>query len=408
MREIYETTPTLPPPISIGSTSYTKINVALFFAGFITFMTLYDVQPLLPAFSTEFSVNPAVGSLPLSISTATLAIGLLFSGITSDSIGRKPLMVASLIFTGLLALATALSANFSSLIAIRFLQGAVLAGVPSVAMAYLGEELDSGSIASAMGLYISGNAVGGMSGRIISSLLTDYMTWRSAMAVIGIISLGCTFYIARALPASKRFVKQRFHARSFIPALLYHIASREMLPLFSLAFLFMGGFICMYNYIGFRLLAPPFSMTQSATSFIFLVYFFGSLTSANIGRLSKRFGPNRTLRATLCAMAAGLLLTIPNNLIFCIIGIALFTCGFFGSHSITSGRVSQRASIHRAQATSLYLFSYYLGSSVFGYVGGYFWQHYAWNGIVLLIASLLLLAWFFSEVSNRHAHSASG
>jgi YNFM family putative membrane transporter len=63
----------LPDPISIGSTAYRKINVTLFFAGFITFMTLYDVQPLLPVFTKEFAVSPADGSLPLSISASRKA-----------------------------------------------------------------------------------------------------------------------------------------------------------------------------------------------------------------------------------------------------------------------------------------------------------------------------------------------
>ena len=391
----------LPDPISIGSTAYRKINVTLFFAGFITFMTLYDVQPLLPVFTKEFAVSPADGSLPLSISTAILAIGLLFSGITSDSFGRKALIILSLLCTSFLALITAWSGSFTSLLVIRLLQGAALAGVPSVAMAYLGEELDTSSIATAMGLYISGNAVGGMSGRVITALLTDIMTWRHAMGIIGAVSLICSIYIAKTLPTSRRFVRQRFSPRAFFPALFHHFHNRDMVLHFLLAFVFMGGFICMYNYITFRLLLAPFNLNQSLISFIFLVYFFGSLTSANIGRLSRRFGSIQTLRGTIVSMLVGLLLTLPENLFLIIIGIGIFTCGFFGSHSIASGRVSQKATIHRAQATSIYLFNYYLGSSVVGYLGGYSWQHYHWSGVALLIGIMILLACLLSEASNR-------
>jgi MFS transporter, YNFM family, putative membrane transport protein len=91
---------------------------------------------------------------------------------------------------------------------IRFVQGAVLAGVPSVAMAYLGEEMDGNAIASAMGLYISGNAVGGMSGRVVTAIMADYMPWRTAIGLIGCISLLLALWFVRLLPASSRFQKR--------------------------------------------------------------------------------------------------------------------------------------------------------------------------------------------------------
>ncbi len=46
----------------------------------------------------------------------------------------------------------------------------------------------------------------------------------------------------------------------------------------------------------------------------------------------------------------------------------------------------------RGQASSLYLFSYYLGSSLAGTLGGVFWHHYGWNGVGGFIALLLLAA----------------
>lgn len=186
--------------IRIGTPAYRRVNLALFCAGFVTFVTLYDVQPLLPLFAREFNVVPAVASLPLSIATAALALGMLLAGTVSDSFGRRQLMTLALVLTSLLALATYFSHSFQSLLALRLVQGLVLAGVPSVAMAYLGEEMDAHSISSAMGLYISGNAVGGMTGRIGSAILCDHLPWQTAIAVIGIISLGLSLLFLRSLP----------------------------------------------------------------------------------------------------------------------------------------------------------------------------------------------------------------
>ncbi len=46
----------------------------------------------------------------------------------------------------------------------------------------------------------------------------------------------------------------------------------------------------------------------------------------------------------------------------------------------------------KGQASSLYLFSYYAGSSVAGTAGGVFWHQWGWNGIGLFIGSLLAVA----------------
>lgn len=395
-------------PISLGSLRYRKANLALFWAGFITFVTLYDIQPLLPLFTREFGISPAISSLPLSISTATLAVGMLFAGFSSDSIGRKPLMIAALLLTSLLAIATAFADLLPTLLAIRFIQGAVLAGVPSVAMAYLGDEMDTDAIASAMGLYISGNAVGGMCGRVVTAVVADYLPWRTTIGIIGAICLAIAIAFAFLLPTQHRFQRKPFRLAELIPSYRYHLGDPGMLCLFGIAFVGMGAFISLYNYIGFRLVAPPYRLSQSGISLIFLVYFLGSFSSAMMGRLMTRFGRRLVVRLTIGVMFVGMLLTLAMPLTLIIAGVALFTCGFFGLHSIASGWVSRRASTHRAQATSLYLFSYYLGSSISGTAGGLFWTAAGWPGVAGLICLLLSAALVLTErLAQRHPeHSA--
>ncbi|CAA9476768.1 MAG: hypothetical protein AVDCRST_MAG25-2477 [uncultured Rubrobacteraceae bacterium] len=53
-------------------------------AGLATFAMLYCTQPLLPTFSAEFGVTPAVMSLSLSATTATLAVALVVAGSFSE------------------------------------------------------------------------------------------------------------------------------------------------------------------------------------------------------------------------------------------------------------------------------------------------------------------------------------
>ncbi len=378
--------------VRVGTTAFRRINVALFCAGFVTFVTLYDVQPLLPLFAREFRVSPAIASLPLSCATMALALGMLLAGTVSETLGRRTVMSVALFLTSLLALATLFSHSFHSLLLLRLLQGLVLAGVPSVAMAYLGEEMDGQAIGHAMGLYISGNALGGMTGRIGSALLCEYVPWHTAIALIGVISLALSLVFLKSLPPSTNFHQRPFQLRYLFSSLFQHLHDPGLLCLYALAFLFMGGFISLYNYIGFRLLAPPYNLTNYQVSLIFLVYLLGSFSSGVVGSLIHRFGRPFMIRVTLAVMLAGTAITLSGSLPLIVAGVGVFTCGFFSAHAIASSWVGRRARTAKAQASSLYLCAYYLGSSVSGTVGGVFWLHFGWNGVAAMIALLLAAA----------------
>jgi len=387
--------------VRVGTSAYRRINLALFCAGFVTFITLYDVQPLLPLFAREFDIAPAIASLPLSFSTIALAVGMLIAGTLSETIGRRPIITAALFLTSLLALLTWFSHSFESLLLLRLAQGVALAGVPSVAMAYLGEEMDATSIGSAMGLYISGNALGGMTGRIGSALLCDYVPWHTAIALIGVISLLLSLVVLKSLPASTNFRQRPFQMSYLFTSLYQHLHEPGLLCLYGLAFLTMGGFVSLYNYIGFRLLGAPYNLSQYQVSLIFLVYLLGSFSSGVVGRLIHRFGRPFMIRLTLAVMLVGTLVTLAEPLPVIVAGVGLFTCGFFSAHAIASSWVGRRAITAKAQASSLYLFSYYLGSSVSGTLGGIFWSRFGWIGVAAMIAALITAAFAVASVLLR-------
>ncbi|BDV42870.1 putative MFS-type transporter YybF [Geotalea uraniireducens] len=389
--------------IESGSRTFRQTNLAFFAAGFVTFITLYDVQPLLPEFAREFGVPAAMASLPLSVTTCTLAVAMLLAGTISETLGRKPVMVFSLVLTSLLALLTACSHSLASLIAIRFVQGIVLAGLPSVAMAYLSEEIAPSSIGAAMGLYISGNAIGGMTGRIFTATVTDLASWRLAMALIGVACLALSGYFIRHLPPSNHFRRHPFAVRYLFTSLAGQLRDPALLALYGLAFMVMGSFVTLYNYITFRLLGHPYNLSQTLVSLIFLVYFLGSYSSSAMGALVNRFGRRPLIRAGLTAMALGTAITLAAPLPLIIVGIAIFTCGFFGTHSVASSWVGRHARTAKAQASSLYLFFYYLGSSISGTAGGFCWTHAGWGGVAGLIGLLLASALL---ITTRQADTA--
>jgi MFS transporter, YNFM family, putative membrane transport protein len=378
--------------IQQGTPAFVQTNLALFASGFATFALLYCVQPLLPVLSTAFRVTPTEASLSISLTTALLAVSLPIAGSLSEMWGRKPIMVASVLLSATLGVISSLVPNWPALLVVRAAMGITLSGLPSIAMAYVGEEMHPESMGLAMGLYIGGNALGGMSGRLLTGVISDLWGWRTALLALGILGLGCGLILWRALPVSRHFVASEPRLRAVIQPIRLHLSDPALRWLFAEGFLLMGSFVTLYNYISYRLLAPPFSLSQTAVGLIFAIYVFGLFGSAWIGNLAAKMGRLRFLLSAILVTLIGNFLTLSDRLWLIIAGVAILTFGFFASHSIASSWVTARARQAKAQASSLYLLTYYLGSSIAGSAGGLFWASAGWAGVISLTGALLLAA----------------
>lgn len=371
---------------------FTRTVLALFCGGFATFALLYCVQPMMPLLSREFSINAAQSSLILSVSTGLLAIGLLITGPVSDRIGRKSVMVTALFAAALFTIASALMPTWQGVLVLRALVGLSLSGLAAVAMTYLSEEIHPRHIGLAMGLYIAGNAIGGMSGRLIAGVLIDFVSWHTAMLIVGGLALIAAAVFWRMLPESRNFRPRSLHPRSLLDGFTQHFRDAGLPLLFLEAFVLMGAFVTLFNYIGYRLLAAPYLLDQAFVGLLSVVYLSGIYSSAKVGAMADKLGRRKMLWATIAVMFAGLGLTMANALAVIIFGMLVFTFGFFGAHSVASSWIGRRAVKAKGQATSLYLFSYYAGSSVAGTVGGVFWHWGGWNGTGMFIGALLVIA----------------
>jgi YNFM family putative membrane transporter len=378
--------------IEYGTPAFWRTNLALFAAGFATFALLYCVQPLMPLFSADFGVSAAGASLALSLTTGLLAVSMLVAGGLSEAWGRKPIMVASLLLSALLTVICAALPHWRTLLFVRALIGVALSGLPAVAMAYVGEEMHPRSLSHAMGLYVGGTGLGGMAGRLLTGVITDIWGWRSAVMVIGMLGLLSAVILWRFLPASRHFVRRELRLAPLARAFGTHLRDGVLPLLFVEGFLLMGSFVTVYNYVGYRLVAPPFALSQTAIGLIFAVYLFGIVSSTWAGSLSGKLGRQAVLPATLILMLAGTAMTLSDRLWLIVAGVAVLTIGFFGTHSVASAWVGARAQTSKAQASSLYLFAYYLGSSVVGSLGGVFWKLRGWPGVVCMGSGLLLVA----------------
>lgn len=376
-------------PADADAHQYRRASRAMFFGGFATFAMLYGLQPLMPLLSHEFGLSPAAASGVMSFATGCMAVCLIPASLLADRIGRRPIMNASLVLASLLTLVSAWVGDFSHLLLLRAVFGIALAGLPAVAMTYLSEEMPPQILGRAIGLYIAGNAMGGMCARVASALMADHWSWRTSMVVLGVLGLVAAWEFWRSLPPSRHFTPHVVHPRQMAADAIEHFRDGGLPWLFATAFLLMGCFVSFYNYLGYRLSGAPFNLRTGVQGLIFSLYLFGIFSSAWAGGLADRLGRRRVLWIMVVVMGSGLLLSLSTSVLPMLAGVSLVTFGFFGAHSVASSWVGRRATRAKALASALYLSAYYLGSSVLGSATGVMWHAGGWVAIIATLGALL-------------------
>jgi YNFM family putative membrane transporter len=371
-----------------GSLRFRRIKNSIFLSGLSVFAQLYLFQPLLPLLCKEFGVTPARSSWAVSASTLGMATGLFIFSFKADALSRKKLMGFAMLASAVLTLLSVFIHHFELLIAVNFIKGAILSGVTAVALAYLSEEVSSGSLGLAISLYLSGNAIGGMAGRIVVMLIAGWLDWRWAAACIGVSSLVLGLFFVKRLPASKHFMPLPVNVGQKWQQMGVFFRQPVIILIYFAAALLMGCFVSIYNYTGFHLEAAPFSLPHYLIAGIFLMYTVGVLGTMVAGRLSDKYPPARLIRAFIPAIAAGLLLMLVPQLAVIAGGLGIFTFSFFGTHTLASRLISQEAREGKSTATSLYWLFYYAGSSFVGTATGVILTGWGWS---IFIASLLAL-----------------
>ncbi|MCC2660678.1 MAG: transporter [Arthrobacter sp.] len=343
-----------------GSTAYGRILAGLAFAGVATFAQLYSTQAVLPLMSRELGVTAAEAALTISLATVGLAVTVIPWSFLADRIGR-----------------------------VRAMTWGISAAIPAIAIAYLNEEVNKAHTAIAAGSYVAGTTLGGLAGRLVAGPAGELWGWRAAALSVSVLATVAAILFLVLVPKARRFAPAPARGlRGAARTLGTHLRNSRLLALYVQAFLLMGGFVAVYNYLGFRLSAEPFSLPATVISLIFLAYLAGTVTSRWAGGLTERFGRRAVLLAGIALMTAGLALTLTGMLVLILVGLLIFTGGFFAAHSIGAGWTGAIAVSGRAQAASLYNLAYYLGSSVIGWAGGIVFQSLGWTALAVTVIAL--------------------
>ncbi|MDT0308137.1 MFS transporter [Streptomyces sp. DSM 44917] len=369
-----------------------RINLALFAIGMATFALLFSTQALLPDIAAEFAVGPDRASWTVSATTIGLAAAVLPLSALSERFGRRQTMTVSVAVAVGLAAVIPFAPDLGTLVALRALQGAAIAGIPASAVAYLSEELaDARATVGSVGLFIAGNSVGGMTGRVLTGWVSEGFGWRAALAAVAALALAAAVVYRLLLPRARNFTPASLRPRLVLRTVRDHLARPLLLRLYAIGMLLMAAFSAVYTVIGFRLVAEPFGLSAGLAGSVFVIYLVGTVSSSATGPLLERLGRRGALYAATATATAGLLLSLADHLAAVLAGLVLITAGFFFGHAVASGSVSRTAAHGKAQASALYQVAYYLGSSLGGTLGASVFRHAGWNGLVLFATTALLL-----------------
>lgn len=376
-----------------GDRAYRRLITGLFFAGIATFAQLYSPQAVLPLIAAEFAVTPATAALAVSMTTLGLAATVIPWSAVADRRGRVPAMAAGILIATVFGLLAPFSADIGTLLVLRLLEGVGLGAVPAIALAYLSEEVDAAHTAAAAGSYIAGTTIGGLTGRLVAGPVGDLAGWEAGVLAVAVVCALSAVAFLVLVPRARGFVALRHRpdpGSSLAHRLAENLRSRRQLALYAQGFLLMGGFVALYNYLGFALTEPPYSMPHWAVSLLFLAYLAGTVASPVAGGFASRFGRFPVLTASTAVMAAGAALTLLPHVVAILAGLLVFTAGFFAAHAVASGWAPVAAAPEaRAQASSLYYLGYYAGSSLFGWALGFVFAAMGWPGVAVAVLALI-------------------
>ncbi|MEO3887745.1 MFS transporter [Nonomuraea sp. B5E05] len=371
-----------------------RVSAAVAAAGVSSFALLYAPQPVLPQLAGAFRLDPGSASLAVGVATTALAVTVLPLAWLAGVAGRRRVILWSVLVSAVIGLLLPLAPSFPVLLAMRAVQGVAVAGFAGVAAAYLADRLGTARLPGAVGAMIAGNTMGGMLGRLGAGFAAGPLGWHGALFAVASVALLCALFTALALPRDQPPPPGQGPPHPHVAA---SAPSREgpgrPVAAYAVGALGMGAFVALYNAAGFRLSAPPISLSTAAASLVFLAYAMGTASSAAAGRVAARLGRTPALVTALMVTVAGAVMTAHPALPFVVLGFAVLTAGFFAAHAIANAWVTADAAPRaRGRAAGMYTLAYYLGSGVGGTAGGVVYGRAGWTWLVVLTSAWLLLA----------------
>ena len=305
---------------SSGAGSGTLALVTATVFGFATAITM--LGPLLVDLSNDLDVSLGRAGLLAAAMALPWALGAPFTGLLSDRLGRRPLIVLALGGIGVATLGSALAPDFTTLLVTRLLAGLFGAFGPASLMAAVGDLFPPERRGMAMGWLNMGFSLAAVGGVPLVGAVGGLLGWRGAFAATGLLLVGLAVLLRLAFPAppargGAAGLGTTYRAVLGVP-LLGNVLAANILErsIFNASALYLPSFLMLSYGLDAVEVAPALALVAGGT-------IVGNLLG---GWLGDRYRKARIfVVAQLLAGAVGLaVFGVPAGLVASVLGGALF------------------------------------------------------------------------------------
>lgn len=378
----------LPEPGRPGAgVSYFRLQFIVFALVSASFTNIYLTQPVLPVLQKEFTADMLLVSFSVSAVILGIALSNLPFGLLADRLPIHPIILTGGVMVAAGGFLCAVTDNLWMLIGARFFQGVFIPALTTCLAAYLAKTLPAERLNIVMGSYVSATVLGGLGGRLLGGWIHPPLHWRYAFVSASVLTLLATAAAVRGLPRHSEDSRPVHHSSRFLAL----VTRRDLLRIYLCAMGAFAVFSSVFNYLPYRLAAPPFGFSTEMTTLLYLVYVVGIFIGPAAGRISNRFGSGNTLIAGSAVLGGALTLILVPSICAVILGLLGTCAGFFTIHAAAVGALNRKLRSGQGRANALYVLFYYIGGWL-GITGaGLAYKAGGWTALISICLLLLII-----------------
>ena len=335
-------------------------------ATFLVFFQAFMVAPLLPRLARAFGVTPQEAGLTVPAYMIPYGVATLFYGLLSDRLGRRRIMLASLLAFGVLTVLTAAAQSVTQLILWRLVTGLGASGVVPLALAIVGQIYPYERRGRPLG-WLFGAMAGGMAfGSTFGVLLEPLVGWRTLFLFVGGLGL-VTF--ALLLPYRKLLGEPVTGAappvRQVLSGYSALLGSARGLRTYGFVLVNSVFHAGVFTWLGLYFV-DRYGLVEVGIGLALLGYGVpGFLLGPVIGRAADRWGRRWLIPAGLAVGAAGAGALIPNEpLLAAMAAVTVLSLGYDMTQPLLAGIVTDLGGKRAGQAMGLNVFVLFTGMGV--------------------------------------------
>jgi DHA1 family bicyclomycin/chloramphenicol resistance-like MFS transporter len=261
--------------------------------------------PSFPAIALAFDASPIAIQQTLSLFLFCFAFMMLFYGTMSDSFGRRPVILVSLVIYTAASIVAALAPSFGVLLACRILQGLSAGAGMVVSRAIVQDRFEGAEAQKIMSHVMMVFGLAPALAPILGGWLQVSFGWRSIFWFLTGFGILMYFAVLRLLPESlPRENRHAFHGGVIAANYWKVLCHRQFLLLSVSVGMAFGGFALYIGsaaYFVMQILHLP----ETAFAWLFFPLISGSVVgSALSGKLARRYTQSAQIWASYAIMGA--------------------------------------------------------------------------------------------------------